>query len=72
MAHFVFEIRWRFRMGDAEPSSNFEHKLFYISDIMNTPSMNLQPPENSFEELTKCSAQNTHTGCGVSTVKPLV
>ena len=34
--------------------------------------MNFQPYENSFEELPKCSVQNTHTGCGGSTVKPLV
>ena len=29
IVHFVLEIKWRFRIIDAEPSSDFRHKLFY-------------------------------------------
>ena len=36
MAHFVLEIRWRLRIGDAKPSSSFKHKLPYRSDSMDT------------------------------------
>ena len=27
MRYNVLEIRWRLRIGDAEPSSNFRHKM---------------------------------------------
>ena len=54
MVHFVFEIRWWHRISDAEPSSNFEHKLHCRSITVNALSMNLQTQEISFEELSKC------------------
>ena len=47
MAHFVLEIRWRLRIDDAKPSSNFEHKSGCRSDSNDTPSKNLQHQENS-------------------------
>ena len=63
-AHFLLEIRWRLCFSDAKPSSNFLHKLGYRSDIMDTSSTNLQPHNNAFGELTKCSEAPTRsTNC---------
>ena len=56
---------WRFRIPDAKPSSNFEHNLGYGSGSMDTPSTKLQPHENLFEELAKCSETPTGLYAGL-------
>ena len=52
-ACFVLEIRWRFRISDAE-TSNFEHKVHCRLVIMCPPFTNLQPDENSFVRFGNC------------------
>ena len=54
------KYRWRLHVDDGDTSSNFRHKLHCRTVIINTPSpgtpsTNLQPHENLFGELAKCS-----------------
>ena len=51
---FVLEIRWRLRISDAEPSSNFEYKVCHKIRML-FPSAKIGYHENSFVELTKCN-----------------
>ena len=52
---FVLEIKWRLRINDAETSSNFWHELYCRFATRDKPPGKLQPHEDSFGELAKCS-----------------
>ena len=71
-AWFVSEIRWRLRILDAEPSSNFEHKLHNSWGRL-FASAKMRPTENSIEELTKCNRSSALPllGYGYFTIWPL-
>ena len=61
----VFHFSWHLIFADGSSTLIIWHilyqKLPFRSNGMDTPTTNLQPPENSFGELAKCSETPTRT-----------